>query len=431
MDGRLGSPRGSRALRVFGAFVFEVRPEMRRRNRLKALGMATLLSAGAAYALASWDWCRRPASAPRVVSRLQASGPLSAGAARVELKPPYPVVAAGYGPARPELKAAVMPLEARAVVLSEGDVTFGVVSLDLLLIPDEVAREVREKSGLTDAWVVATHSHTSFGGYDGRWAAQLAGTGRFRSDAREAVVTAAVEALRGAAAQLRPVELEVASADAGLSAARSGAVSDERLVRVRFGDVAQWLMLAAHPTLVPRKPAALDPDYPGVLAARGDAGVTLVLQLAVGNAMAVGDSPAGFAAGVGAAFDALEGAGVEAPSLTVTRVELTPPPPDASRLVPALFTMPGRNFLCVSSEKTAEVGVLKLGTLVIAAVPVELTYGAARELGEVPVLSLANGYLGYVEPASVVDAREGEAKRQYYDRMLLERLKAALVLGGL
>src|SRR5438105_3678393 len=113
--------------------------------------MAALLSLGGAYALASWDWCPRNDGGPRarVVSRLQASAPLLAGAAAVELKPPYPIVAAGYGPTRPELSTAVRPLMARATVLREGDVSFGLVSLDVLLVPDDVADEVRGASGLS------------------------------------------------------------------------------------------------------------------------------------------------------------------------------------------------------------------------------------------------------------------------------------------
>src|SRR5262245_21936460 len=100
--------------------------------------MAALLAVGGAYALASWDWCpRSDGGAPKVVSHLQSSAPLLAGAAAVELKPPYPIVAAGYGPTRPVVTSAARPLMAKAVVLREAEVSFGVVAVDLLLVPDD------------------------------------------------------------------------------------------------------------------------------------------------------------------------------------------------------------------------------------------------------------------------------------------------------
>src|SRR5581483_9177704 len=131
------------------------------------------------------------------------------------------------GPPRPEVTSAHHPLRARAVVLKQGALSFGLVSLDVLLIPDDVAAEIRSRSGLSEAWVVATHTHSSFGGYDARWLAQLAGTGRFREAARRALVDGAVEALVKAAADASQAQLEVAGGEGDLSIPRSGAASDE------------------------------------------------------------------------------------------------------------------------------------------------------------------------------------------------------------
>jgi neutral ceramidase len=391
--------------------------------------MALLLSVGGAYALASWDWCpRTDGPSPKIVSRLQSSGPLSAGAGTAEIKVPFPIVAAGYGPPRPELSSAAQPLMARATVLRAGDVTFGLVTLDLLLVPDDVAAEVRSKAGLSDVWVTATHSHSAMGGYDSRLIAQLAGTGRFRADARAAVVDAAVAALKAAATTTTPIVVSEGHADAALATARTQDTVDARITKLELGDVAQWLMLAAHPTTVARPAAALDPDWPGRLASASDAGVTLVLQTAVGNARAQGDTPEQVAAQAAAAFDALTLQPVDVTTMKVTRVQLTPPAPDATRLVPRLFAMPGHNFLCASAPRQAEVGILELGPLVLVAVPAELTHASAQSLG-VPVISLANGYLGYVEPAEVVERSEGEARRQYYDKSLLDAFRAAIAAG--
>src|SRR4051812_37299478 len=118
------------------------------RRRAKVLAMATLLSVGGAYALASWNWCPHSEELqPKIISGSSSDGgTFEAGAAQVEISPPYPVVAAGYGPSRPDVSSTHHPLYARAVVLREGSLSFAMVSADVLLIPDEVAREVRQES---------------------------------------------------------------------------------------------------------------------------------------------------------------------------------------------------------------------------------------------------------------------------------------------
>jgi len=380
--------------------------------------MAVLLAVGGAYALASWDWCpRTDGPAPKIVSRLQASGPLQAGAADVEVKVPYPIVTAGYGPPLRQIVTSGAPILARAVVLREGDVTFGLVALDLVLVPDDITAEVRSKSGLSDTWLAATHTHSSMGAFDQRVLAQLAGTGRFRADARDAVVTAAVEALKAAAQKLTPVTAEAGHGTWAGCTPRTGAACDPGVHRLKLGDVTHLDLLAAHPTTVTPPAAALDPDYPGRLGG-------LVLQSAGGNASAPNDVLAAAAA----ALDAIALQPLEAPSLSITRVQLTPPAPDATRLVPALFAMPGHNFICASAPRQAEVGIFKLGDFELVALPAEVTHGAAQSLGVTP-LSLANGYLGYVEPPDVVERGEGESKRQYYDKTLLDAFRAAIAAG--
>ena len=157
--------------------------------------MAVLLAAGGAYALASWSWCPRVGEvAATVVSSAVGNGPLKAGAAAVDISVPWPVDIAGYGPSRPEATAWHHPIRARAVVIESGSVRTAVVSIDALLMTSEITEAVRAQTGLADAWVIATHSHSSMGGFDHRWLAQLAGTGRFRASAQKAIVEAAVEA---------------------------------------------------------------------------------------------------------------------------------------------------------------------------------------------------------------------------------------------
>ncbi|MBS1151864.1 MAG: hypothetical protein H6Q89_3562 [Myxococcaceae bacterium] len=415
--------------------------------------MTALLAIGGAYALASWDWCGRWVRDPaRLVSSARATGALRAGAARVQLDPPWPVTIAGYGPMRPTASRANRPLEARAVVLQVGEVKAAVVALDVLLVPDAVVRQVRAKSGLADAWVVATHTHSSFGGYDERPLAELAGTGLFRESARNALVRAAVQALTEASARLVPARLEVGTVDAALCRARTGDACDRRLSRLQLssatGTIAEWLVLAAHPTLVPRKIDAADPDYPGALAERrlaADAGVTLVLQGAGGNASVASPQTASeFAQAVEQQLPdvtaAAPAAGLLGPDLStpielaVARASVTLPHPDASRLVPSFSRVAASNFVCLSAAREAELGVIRLGKLVWLSAPIEPSLPAGARLeaaaGAHRLISMANGYLGYLEPPEVVAVGGGESRKQYYGAGMLDALEEAAKVAG-
>ena len=103
--------------------------------------------------------------------------------------------------------------------------------------------------------------------------AQLSGTGRFNQAALEATVAGATEALEKAAAALTDVTLEVGTAsDAGLVYTRSGGQAPDgaltrAVLRGASGPVAELLVFSAHPALIPRQRAFVDPDYPGRLSA--------------------------------------------------------------------------------------------------------------------------------------------------------------------
>ena len=417
-----------------------------RRRFLRSLLPLTLLTLGSAYALASWNWCGRwNERAPVLLGQARAEGPLRAGAAKVPLTPPYPVVVAGYPLPRPEAWQADPVPQARAVVVASGGVKVGLVSLELLLVPDEVVAGVRERAadlGLQGLMVVATHAHSSFGGYDPRLVSQLAGTGRFRKAAREATVAAASEALHQAAARLTEVSLEVGEArEPGLVRSRSGGEDPEgtltrAVLRDGSGPVAELLVFAAHPTLVPRKRAFVDPDWPGRLSLlREEAGgVALVLQGTVGNVSVAFEEGEGLER-VGAYARAVAGlaeraapAAVGRPRLGFARARVALPRPDASRLVPSYSRAAGDNFLCASSSRTAEVGALALGPLELLLLPGEPTVASGtvlvRRTGATGVLGLADGYVGYVDTPEQVKAGEGEARRQYFGPALLERLGA-------
>jgi hypothetical protein len=339
---------------------------------------------------------------------------------------------------------------ARAVVLAAGGVRVGLVSLDLLSVPADVADEVRtaaQAAGLAEVWVTATHTHSSFGGYDARWASQLAGTARFRAAVRAAVVDGALGALRAAGASLLPVRLEVGVVEvAERVAGRSGEPADARLTRAVLqgaaGPVAELWHFAAHPTLEGRTPAALLPDFPGRLdaASAGGGPVRLLLQGAVGNvtAIAVPDAegpPAEvYARALLAAAAQAPVRPVEGPvDLRVARVDAALAPADASRLLPAPLDRAGTPLLCLAVPARATLSALRLGPLLWVAMPFEPTSGAARVLtaqsGATGVVALADGYLGYLEARPDPGHIRDESARQYFAPSLLEALAPAAALA--
>lgn len=423
---------------------------MKRWRYLVALAAAVGLFAGAGPALDRCDPGTRALAWTERGPRGQ--GPLEVGAGKAPLSPPLPATVGGYGPPRPTATRALAPLFARAVVLKRGTVRLGLVNADLLLIPEAVSTEVRRRAqalGLTDVMVVATHAHSSFGGYDDRLVPKLAALGRYHPQARQALVEALTAALKAASGKLSPAALQVVTGEVPklVRSRDAGEPADPRLTRVVFRGpdraLAQLVIFAAHPTTAGRKPKGLEPDYPGRLAAAEEArgaGVTLFLPGAVGNGSAgKGGGPKKFAAAVADALPAVApptagaATGLEASddALSLDRSRFSLPHPDASRLVPFGLRRLTEDVLCSNAPDAPAVEVLDLGALQLVGVPGEPTFQAAQSLEEAVgptarVVSVADGYLGYVETAAHVRAGAGEAKRQYFGPGLLDRMVDAL-----
>jgi hypothetical protein len=382
---------------------------------------------------------------PRVREVRQASGvgPLHAGASVAEMSIPLPVQAVGYGLVRPEVDRVAFPVSARAVVLAAGEVRVGLVTVDLLLADPGLAEAVRKSVsglGLSGLWVAATHTHSSAGGFAWNPVAQVAGTGRFRPSVRSRVVEAAGRALTAAAASMQPVEALSGTTELTGASRDEFPDVDRRLGRVQLvgarGPVAQLLVLAAHPTLVARPPPGLDPDWPGRLAAaqeRAGQGVTLVLQGNVGNVTVSRDAagavpqPEAFARAVESAAGgvSLQPAGS---GLRYARLEVALPGPDASRFAPWGFaTVVDNVVLWPWAPRWAELSELRIGGVRLLGVPVETTEASGavleRAAGGARVVSLVNGYLGYVEPPDRVERAAGESRRQLFGPGLLESLR--------
>jgi neutral ceramidase len=392
------------------------------------------------------------AGAVRVISSGAGSQPLEAGAGRAAVMVAFPVVVAGYGTVRPQVDHAAMPIMARALVVRSGAERVGLVTLDLLLADDALVQAIRAGADglhLSALWVLATHSHASLGGYAANPVAQVAGTGRFRSQVRAQLVAAAVGALSQANQALRPVTVwSGESTLGGRTVSRDEFPEvDARLTRLVFrgatGPVAQMVVFACHPTLVVRPPSALDPDWPGRLAGREEErnqGVTLVLQGNVGNVTAARVEGEG-APRLDALVEALQKSVEDVPlrqmpaELAHSTAETTLPAPDASRLVPRFARTAVENVLLWPwAPRQAEVALLRIGDTRLLALPVETTAASGpileRAGGGARAVSLANGYLGYLEPAERVTRAAGESRRQLFGPEFLQSLQNGIAAAA-
>ncbi|MDP2270302.1 MAG: neutral/alkaline non-lysosomal ceramidase N-terminal domain-containing protein [Archangium sp.] len=416
-----------------------------KRRLLITLGVLTAVVL-LGWATASVDRCGTWTATPPALTHLaRGQGDLQVGAAKRELLPIFPTTVGGYGPRRTTVDSALSPLFARALVLDVGGQRLGVVLLDVLLIPPQL-RDAIGKAQAFPTWVIATHTHSGPSGFDPRFASELAALGNYAPADFQVLVDAGREALTAATAAVKPARLEVGQQLVeGVSTPRSGSAVDRRITRVRFdaeaGPVAQLIIAAAHPTLVARRPEGLHPDWPGLLAERLEreqGPITFVLQGAGGNASidrALLPTPEAAATRLEALVRALPTAAQPAQlDAAWSEVHLGLPRPDARRVVPNALVAAAENALCDDAEDIAVLHALRLGEARFLLVPFEASYAAGLVLEEqsnsTRLISLADGYGGYVETVEAARTGEGEARRQYFAPELLTRLSEAAKLAG-
>lgn len=415
------------------------------KRRALRVGLVVLLGLLGLYAWASVDRCGAwPPKAPALTQLAHARGALRVGAARVEFPLTFPTLAGGYPPPRATVSRATAPLAARALVLEVGNQRLRLVLLDTLLVPPQL-RDAILTNLTPPVWVLATHTHSGPAGYDPRLAAEWAALGGYDDAQLQLISTAARSALQQAEAKLEPAQLEVGEGQQRLAMPRSGDQADTRLTRVRLdgasGPLAQVLVLSGHPTLTARPPDALDPDWPGHLAARfeRDGGpITLVLQGAGGNA-SVDRAQASTPEAAAEQLEPVVRAVLTQPQpleldAAWNEVRVALPHPDGQRLAPGLFTAAVENALCDEAEDVAFLHGLSLGELKLLFTPVEPSLTAGLVLEEQArvgrVVSLADGYAGYVETEAAARRGEGEAKRQYFPPDFLRQLADGARLAG-
>ncbi|MGV3621915.1 MAG: neutral/alkaline non-lysosomal ceramidase N-terminal domain-containing protein [Archangium sp.] len=414
----------------------------------RALVIAAVLLGLTAVVLgsASVDRCGEwPKKEPALSFVSRGQGEVKVGAARVDFTPPWPVPAGGYGPFPKSVSSALAPVSARALIIDVGAQRLALVVLDVLLVTPQL-RDAIGKDQPFPTWVIATHTHSGPGAYAPSAAEELGALGSYDPAVEAALVANAREAVTQATAKLAFAKVEIGdTVTDGITVARSGTEADRRLIRVRFdgekGAVAQLLILSAHPTTVERKPSGLHPDWPGLLAGKFEANggpVTLVLQGAGGNA-SVNRAALPDAEAMALKLEALvkimpTRTQPETLDAAWSEVHVSLPRPDAKNVVPSFAKPIVENAVCDDAEDLAVLHGLKLGDLNLLFVPVEPSYAAGRVLEQQAhvrrVVSLTDGYAGYVETDEAARAGTGEAKRQLFPPELLERLSEGARLAG-
>lgn len=418
--------------------------------------------AGAALALGllSFDWRRAPPPRTQVVSSFLVSGLLTAGAARADLTPPFPVPLGGYNTRGDTPHTGVLAApQTRALVFSAGGRTVALVSAELVVLPRALADKVRARVAdlkLDTIHLAATHTHSGPGGYWDMAIAEWIGLGEYEARIEEHLVTEIAGAVREAAGRMVPARVSWGRLEAShfaFNRQRPGDAIDPLLTGVRVDAVdgpaiGRIVVYAAHPTILPREELRLSGDYPGSLMESleltAEAPV-LFFQGAVGDAtwgkrdggltlpdrsVAFGRALAGDARGAIAAA----GEGEANVVLGAARVEVAVPVADAGGSVWGPFEPAGSNVLhWLAHPGTSEVSYLRLGPARLAFVPGELVaeLGLAWRplLGGATLVGLADDYLGYVETPARVEAEQGESVRHYFGpalaSVLLEGLRAA------
>jgi Neutral/alkaline non-lysosomal ceramidase, N-terminal len=386
---------------------------------------------------------QRPEQPPRARAAACADGPLSAGAADAPIELPADAPIAGFARLSWRSDGTRDPVSARALVLQAPGCRVAVVSAEILLVPDVLEAAVRARVqdlGLNGLVLAATHTHAGPGGYWRNTAFELGGTAPYDPRVEDAVVTGIAESIRRAAAAVGPADLSVARGHADAlvwnrdGGGREGRLTAVRISRPRGEPVAELAVFAAHPTTLGKSNRAISGDWVSRFLRDGQRGVRLFLQGAVGDqsaALPAGPStPEAYGDAVARAVDGLRFERVR-PALALATAEVTLPAPSPGA-VPALLRSAAGNLAYEILPGLARVSALRLGPVLLALVPAEPVAEVAdawrAEAGaDVEIVSLAGGYVGYVETPEQIEARRGEAARTYYGPELAARLARGIV----
>ncbi len=402
-----------------------------------------VLAAG--LGILSLPWVKPTAVGARISVIARGSGPLSAGLGIARIDVPLGAPIAGF-PHLSYRSDGADPVTARALVLSSGEVRVALVEAAILLVPDSLRAALLARIQdleLSGVVVTATHTHASPGGYYENVIAERAGLGPYDPRMRDAVANAMARAVRTAAATVLPARLSVGRGrDVSLVSGRGDSPPDGRLTVLRLDrpdgrPVAELTVLAAHPTTLGIRNRRISGDWPAQFFAMGRRGERLLLQGAVGDQGTALPSymgpitPQAYAATVDRAVAALAFSPPDPmPALGYAAAEVTLPLP-APAIVPRPLRQAATNLAAGLLPARAVVSALRLGPVTLLQVPGEVMSRSAERwramASGAEVVSLADGYLGYVDGGER-DARE-HPERSYYGGALAPALEAGLSLA--
>ena len=350
-------------------------------------------------------------------------GALRAGAAQVQIKLGEHPVLAGYAGSR-RAREALTPVYARALALEVGSAKAYLASIDTLLIPPGLALP---GCGM----LAATHTHTGPGGLWDSFAAGFAGAGRFDKEQLEAVRTALGEAVRQADNALAPATLLIAGEDwkQGPSRPRSEGPVDTGFLTFRLqGEskpIATVIDFAMHPVSAPRD--VLSADWPGAAAQQFDEPL-FVLQGAGGNATfdrALNTEQLGIRVAQKAQVLLAKPTKAETMLVDCAQRVVELPEPQANKRVPWLFRRAFANLLAIGFAPEAIETHLALGPVTLMGIPGEPVGELGLRARPRVLVSLANGYAGYIETEDRWNKGQGESGRTDFGPGLARALDLA------
>ena len=212
------------------------------------------------------------------------SGPLSAGAAKVEITPPVGTPLAGYSKRHGKPSVGIRdPLYVRTLALSDGEDSVLLISADLLVFPnsleERILRQIHEEQKIPRQAVVltATHTHSGSGSIAPGFLYEKV-FGRYDRSIEESIAARVSWSVRQALENRKPVHWGVAQDQRFLEGfvenrAMAGGPADPSLAVLFFGTAegepkAIVVNAAAHPTLMDSQDFRFSADFPGELCRR-------------------------------------------------------------------------------------------------------------------------------------------------------------------
>jgi len=200
---------------------------------------------------------------------------LFAGWARVNITPSRPISMAGYGP-RGTYNSVHDSLFCNTVVFDNGAAKAVIISLDMLLVPNQIRNEVTialEPLGFsaTSIFLSATHTHSGFGNWEKSIAGRLA-FGNFYESIQSMVASRIIESVLSAQDRMAKVSIGFVKADASELVANRLSPDGNKDPFIRAvvlkkldGKIAIITAFSGHATNLNSNIRELSRDYPGVL----------------------------------------------------------------------------------------------------------------------------------------------------------------------